>query len=112
MYGDVEKNPGPDNDTHTPQTPDLPEDLLKSLKNRTCSSIATFKYALQNKHILQLFTKKDEKEASEWQQVVEWMKLFYPERDFSDHKQWQRLLLTQLLIRTMNPTFWAYDKWH
>ncbi len=82
VYGDVEKNPGP------PNTPDLQESLLKSLKNGTCTTaVADLGHELKHKHVMQLFQLK-----SNWAEAVAWMKILYPSRSFDDTKKWQRLL--------------------
>ena len=83
--GDVETNPGPG-------TPLLSEDLLTSLKNGTCTtSAADLGHGLKNKHIMQLFSKKDERDGTHWPSVFDWMKVLYPSWS-QDDKKGQRQL--------------------
>ena len=81
VCGDIETNPWP-------PTPELPADLLASLKNGTCSSVGGFANQLKIKHVLELISIKGEKKVSTWPEVVDWMTYFYPKHNFDDRKKW------------------------
>ena len=88
--GDVELNPGPPVATATPP---LSDDLMKSLKNGTYSSI-NLQHEVKNKHKLQLYALWEATPVTTLSSTEEWMRLILPSFPSSEASWANKLRLT------------------